>query len=77
MNQLNEQLKTLKLHGMAQVTTELLSQKQIPSLLSALPKMIEAEQVEREVRRIQYQMKAAKFPHHKDFATFDYTSISD
>jgi len=74
MNQLNEQLKTLKLHGMAQVTTELLGQKQIPSLLSALPKMIEAEQVEREVRRIQYQMKAAKFPHHKDFATFDYES---
>ncbi len=37
MNQLNEQLKMLKLHGMAQVTTELLSQKQIPSLLSALP----------------------------------------
>ena len=74
MNQLNEQLKTLKLHGMAQVTTELLNQKQMPSLLSALPKMIEAEQVEREVRRIQYQMKAAKFPHHKDFATFDYES---
>ena len=36
--------------------------------------MIEAEQTEREVRRIQYQMTAAKFPHHKDFATFDYAS---
>ena len=48
--------------------------QEMPSLLSALPKMIEAEQTEREVRRIQYQMTAATFPHHKDFATFDYGS---
>lgn len=72
MNNLIEQLISLKLHGMAQVTTDLLADKKVPSLLVALPKMIEAEQVEREVRRIQYQMTAAKFPHHKDFATFDY-----
>lgn len=74
MDQLSEQLKTLKLHGMSQVVPELLAQKHMPSLLSALPKMIEAEQTEREVRRTQYQMAAAKFPHHKDFATFDYAS---
>jgi DNA replication protein DnaC len=72
MNHLIEQLISLKLHGMAQVTTDLLADKKMPSLLTALPKMIEAERVEREVRRIQYQMSAAKFPHHKDFATFDY-----
>ncbi len=72
MNHLIEQLISLKLHGMAQVTTDLLADKNVPSLLTALPKMIEAERVEREVRRIQYQMSAAKFPHHKDFATFDY-----
>ena len=34
--------------------------------------MIEAETEERRVRSIQYQMRIAKFPHHKDFATFDY-----
>ncbi|MCP4995279.1 MAG: ATP-binding protein, partial [Gammaproteobacteria bacterium] len=34
--------------------------------------MIEAETVERRVRSIQYQMRIARFPHHKDFATFDY-----
>jgi len=72
MNNLIEQLISLKLQGMAQVTTDLLADKKVPSLLVALPKMIEAERVEREVRRIQYQMSAAKFPHHKDFATFDY-----
>ena len=74
MNNLIEQLSSLKLHGMAQVTTNLLTAKQVPSLLVALPKMIEAEQVEREVRRIRYQMTAARFPHHKDFATFDYAA---
>jgi DNA replication protein DnaC len=74
MNVIIEQLKSLKLHGMALSTTELLAQKQSPSLLAALPKLIEAEQVDREVRRIRYQMSAAKFPHHKDFATFDYAA---
>ena len=28
--------------------------------------------MEREVRSIRYQMTIARFPHHKDFATFDY-----
>lgn len=74
MNVIIEQLKSLKLHGMALSTTELLAQKQPPSLLAALPKLIEAEQVDREVRRIRYQMSAAKFPHHKDFARFDYAA---
>jgi len=72
VNVLIEQLSQLKLHGMAQITAELLAEKKAPSLLTALPKLIEAETVEREVRRIRYQMTAAKFPHHKDFATFDY-----
>jgi hypothetical protein len=44
MNQLSEQLKTLKLLGMSQVVSELLAQKHTPSLLSALPKMSDAEQ---------------------------------
>jgi len=74
MNALIEQLSVLKLHGMSQAVTELLATKKIPGLLESLPKMIEAEQTEREVRRIRYQMSAAKFPHHKDFATFDYTA---
>lgn len=72
MNALVEQLTTLKLHGMAQVITELLAAKKLPSLTAALQQMIEAEVTEREVRSIRYQMTIAKFPHHKDFATFDY-----
>lgn len=74
MNVLIEQLEGLKLYGMAPVATELLASKQPPSLTSGLQQLIEAETVEREVRRIRYQMKVAKFPHHKDFATFDYSA---
>jgi len=72
MNAIVEQLTALKLHGMAQVATELLAAKKLPSLTSGLQQLIEAEAIEREVRSIRYQMTAAKFPHHKDFATFEY-----
>jgi len=73
MNAIIDQLSALKLHGMSQVANDLLAMKKAPSLITALQQLIEAETVEREVRRIQYQMKVAKFPHHKDFATFDYS----
>ena len=72
MNALVEQLVTLKLHGMAMATTELLAAKKPPGLPVALQQLIEAEVTERQVRSIRYQMTIAKFPHHKDFATFDY-----
>ena len=74
MNALTEQLTTLKLFGMAQTLTELLAMKKTPSLTAGLQQLIEAESTDREVRRIGYQMKAAKFPHHKDFATFNYSA---
>ncbi len=72
MNALVEQLVTLKLHGMAMATTELFAAKKLPGLTVALQQLIEAEVTERQVRSIRYQMTIAKFPHHKDFATFDY-----
>ena len=74
MNVLVEQLTTLKLYGMAQAITELLAAKKPPSLVAGLQQLIEAEVVERDVRRVRYQMTMAKFPHHKDFATFEYKS---
>ena len=72
MNALIEQLNELKLYGMAQTTLELLARKHAPSFLEGLKQLIESDATDREVRRIRYQMTAAKFPHHKDFATFDY-----
>jgi len=72
MNVLIEQLKALRLHGMAQTAQDLLARRTQPSLTTALGQLIEAETIERRVRSIAYQMRIARFPHHKDFATFDY-----
>ena len=47
-----------------------------PSLTTAIKQLSDAETVERQVRSIQYQMRIAKFPHHKDFATFDYSAAA-
>ena len=72
MNALIDGLKALRLHGMAGCAHDLLASRTPPNLTTALRQLIEAETVERRVRSIEYQMRIAKFPHHKDFATFDY-----
>ena len=72
MNGLIEQLTALRLHGMAMAAKDILAQKAPQSLPEALRQMIDAEACEREVRSIHNRMKAARFPHHKDFATFDF-----
>ena len=72
MNALIDGLKALRLHGMAGCAHDLLASRTPPNLTTALKQLIEAETVERRVRSIEYQMRVARFPHHKDFATFDY-----
>ena len=72
MNALIEGLKALRLHGMAGCAHDLLASRTPPNLTTVLKQLIEAETVERRVRSIEYQMRVARFPHHKDFATFDY-----
>jgi len=67
-------LKAMKLHGMADAVAELAEQgspafKQSGELLD---KLIKAEVAEREVRSINYQMKIAKFPAHRDLAGFEF-----
>ena len=67
-------LKSMKLHGMAGAITELAEQgspafKQSGELLD---KLIKAEVAEREVRSINYQMKIARFPAHRDLAGFKF-----
>ncbi|WP_262689831.1 IS21-like element helper ATPase IstB [Kordiimonas aestuarii] len=76
MNALIEQLATLRLHGMAMCAQELLAARTPPNLITAIKRLIEAETLERRVRSIDYQMRIAKFPHHKDFATFDYSAAA-
>ena len=72
MNALIEQFTALRLHGMAQSAQELLASRTPPDLTRVLQQLVEAERVERWVRSIGHQMKTARFPHHKDLATFDY-----
>jgi DNA replication protein DnaC len=74
MNALVEGLAALRLHGMASCAQDMLASRTPPSLTTTLKHLIEAETVERRVRSIEYQMRIAKFPHHKDFATFDYSA---
>lgn len=67
-------LKSMKLHGMAGAVAELAEQgspafKQSGELLD---KLIKAEVAEREVRSINYQMKIARFPAHRDLAGFEF-----
>ncbi|MCJ8336339.1 MAG: ATP-binding protein, partial [Epibacterium sp.] len=74
MNALINQLTALRLHGMAACAHDLLSARKPPDLTTAIKQLINAETLERKVRSIQYQMRIAKFSHHKDFATFDYSA---
>lgn len=76
MKELIDQLAGLRLHGMAACANDLLTRSKPPSLPVILKLLTEAEKEERRVRSIQYQMRIAKFPHHKDFATFNYDAAA-
>ncbi|WP_153039744.1 ATP-binding protein, partial [Pseudovibrio sp. Ad37] len=69
-----DQLTHLRLHGMATCAQDLLASRKQSDLTTTLKQLIDAETVDRQVRSIQYQMRIAKFPHHKDFASFDYSA---
>lgn len=73
MNGLLEQLTELRLHGMAGAAKDLFAQKSAVSFPEALRILIKAEKCERDIRMIANRMKQARFPHHKDFALFDYS----
>lgn len=67
-------LKSLKLFGMADAILDL-SEQNSPTYqqsVDLLQDLIKAEVAERDVRSINYQKKAARFPAHKDLAGFDF-----
>ncbi len=71
-------MRGLKLFGMAQAVAEL-TQQQGPAFKRAEPvleDLIKAEVAEREVRSINYQMKAAKFPAYRDLSSFEFAEAS-
>mgnify|MGYP000851119855 FL=1 len=67
-------LKALKLFGMAQAIDDLARQGS-PAWQGAAPifdSLLKAEVAEREVRSVNYQMKAARFPAYRDLVGFDF-----
>ena len=71
-------LKTLKLFGMAETISTMATQAS-PVYQQAVPileTLLKAEVAEREVRSINYQMKIARFPAHRDLAGFDFNESS-
>jgi DNA replication protein DnaC len=68
-------LKSLKLFGMAD-TIATMAEQSSPIYQQATPileTLLKAEVAERQVRSINYQMNAARFPAYRDLAGFDFT----
>jgi DNA replication protein DnaC len=67
------ELKELRLHGMAGAWTDLMAQgdSQVASKW-LIEHLLQAEHTDRAMRSISHQMKAAKFPIHRDLAGFDF-----
>jgi DNA replication protein DnaC len=67
-------LKALKLYGMAAAWSELAAdtRRQPLSGEALLLRLLDAEQADRQARSLSYQMKVARFPHHRDLASFDW-----
>ncbi len=74
MREVVAELKSLRLHGMAQRYEELLAEpgSGIQSAGWLVQCLLDAEVTDRHVRSIRYQMGAAKFPVHRDLAGFDF-----
>jgi DNA replication protein DnaC len=73
-NEIVNRLKALKLHGMASNWSELVARCRHSALdpEARVEQLLDAEGAERQVRSIGYQMKAARFPAHRDLAGFDF-----
>jgi DNA replication protein DnaC len=68
------QLSALHLYGMATAWSELLAEgPRRPMQPEAwLDRLIEAELADRQVRSLRYQLKAARFPVHRDLTGIDW-----
>ncbi len=67
-------LKSLSLHGMASAWPEILGTARMKTLDHevVLHQLIKSETAQREVRSMAYQMKAARFPAHRDLVGFEF-----
>lgn len=74
-NEIVARLKSLRLWGMAQSWPELVSQARHAAFdpERLMSELLSAECAEREVRSLAYQMRAARFPAHRDLKGFDFS----
>lgn len=71
----HSELKALRLSGMASAWADLMEQDGGASIQSSrwlVEHLLQAEDVDRNMRSIAHQMKAARFPIHRDLAGFDF-----
>jgi DNA replication protein DnaC len=69
------ELKALRLHGMASAWSDLQEQGGPAAVEGGrwlIEHLLQAEGVDRAMRSVNYQMGAAKFPVHRDLASFDF-----
>ncbi|MEY2633981.1 MAG: hypothetical protein RIR00_2635 [Pseudomonadota bacterium] len=75
MRDVGTELKSLRLYGMAGAWEDLVAQGGQASLESSrwlIEHLLQAESADRGLRSIAYQMRAARFPLHRDLAGFDF-----
>jgi DNA replication protein DnaC len=75
MREVAAELKALRLYGMVNAWDEIIAQGKQTAVESSrwlIEHLLEAEQTDRVMRSISYQMHAAKFPMHRDLAGFDF-----
>ena len=78
MRDITAELKDLRLHGMAGAWADLGDQEGMPGDVGVqtsrwlVEHLLQAEHAQRAVASVRHQMKAAKFPLHRDLAGFDF-----
>lgn len=75
MSELLASFKALKLYGMATAYAELLAQGDSTAAVNdhwMLQHLVRAEEEDRGLRSIRYQLHSARFPLHRDLAGFDF-----
>ena len=74
MSDVIDGLKSLGLHGMASAWPEVVGTARMKTLdhEMVLHQLIKSETAHREVRSMAYQMKAARFPAHRDLVGFEF-----
>ena len=76
MHEIASKLKALRLYGMAGAWDEIVEQDAQAAIESSrwlIEHLLAAEETDRAMRSVRYQLHAARFPAHRDLAGFDFS----